>query len=80
MDIQTLTAFFMWCTIINVALFAWAALWCILAPDFLYRMHGRLFHITRETFDAVLYAFLGAYKILILVFSLVPYLALLIVG
>lgn len=80
MDIQTLTTFFMWCTIINVALFAWATVWCILAPDFTYRMHSKLFSIPRETFNMIIYSLLGAFKILILVFNVVPYVALLIVG
>ena len=80
MDIQTLTTFFMWCTIINVALFAWATVWFILAPDFMYRMQSKMIPISREIFNAVYYSFLGAYKIFILVFSVVPYVALLIVG
>lgn len=80
MDIQTLTAFFMWCTIINVALLAWALLWFMLAPDFTYRMQSKLLPISRDTFDVAYYSFLGAYKIFIIVFSVVPYLALLIVG
>lgn len=80
MDFQTLTAFFMWCTIVNIALLAWAALWFMLAPDFTYRVQSTLFPLTRETFNVVMYGFLGAYKLLIIVFSVVPYVALLIVG
>lgn len=34
----------------------------------------------RETFDAVLYAFIGLFKIMVLVFNLVPYLARRVVG
>ncbi len=36
--------------------------------------------IPREIFDVVIYAFLGLFKIVFLVFNAVPYLALLIVG
>ncbi len=80
MNIQTLTAFFKWCTIINVALFVLPAIIFIAAPDIIYNWHGQLFHMPRETFDVVLYSFLGLYKIVILVFNLVPYVALRIVG
>lgn len=80
MDIQTLTAFFMWCTIINAAIFAWATIWFMLAPDFIYRMQTRMFPIPRETFDVVMYSFLGVLKIVILVFNVVPWVALLIVA
>ena len=80
MDIQTLTAFFMWCTIVNVAIFAWSILWFIVAPDFVYRMQSRLFPLPRETYDAIVYAFLGGFKLLIILFNVAPWLALLIVA
>jgi len=80
MDIRNLTAFFMWCSIINVAVFILSALMIIAAPDFIYNAHGQLFDLPREGFNIVLYAFLGLYKIFILVFNLVPYFALRIVG
>ncbi len=79
MDIRTLREFFKWCTIINVALFILSAIMLIAAPDFIYNAHGQLFHMPREAFDVVLYSFLGLYKIVILVFNLIPYLALRIV-
>ena len=80
MDIETLTTFLMWCTIINVAVFAWAAVWFILAPDFIYRMQTRMFPLPRETYNAIVYAFLGGFKLLIIVFNVVPWMALLIVA
>lgn len=80
MDIQTLTTFFMWSTILNVAIFAWGAMWFILAPDFIYRMQTKMFPLPRETFNVVIYALLGLHKTVILVFNVVPWLALLIVG
>jgi hypothetical protein len=80
MDIQTLANFFMWMTIINGALFVYCATICVFAPDWLYRMQSRWFPLPRETFDAVIYWFLGLFKVVFIVFNLVPYLALLIVG
>ncbi len=80
MDIQTLTAFFMWCTILNGALLTlWVAMF-MLAPDFVYRTQSRWFPVPRETFDLTFYAFLGLFKIIFLVFNVTPYVALLIVG
>ena len=80
MDIQTLTRFFMWCTIINGALLVLGTTMCILAPELVYRMKGKWFPIPRETFNVVIYSFLGSFKIVFLVFNLVPYVALLIIG
>ena len=80
MDIQTLTTFFMWCTIMNGALLLlWTTL-LIVAPDLVYRTQSIWFPIPRETFTVVIYSFLGLFKIVFLVFNVIPYVALLIVG
>lgn len=80
MDIQTLTDFFMWNTIINGGLLAFWTAMCLAAPDLVYRMQSRWFPIRRETYDVVIYGFLGLFKTVFIVFNVVPYLALLIVG
>ena len=80
MDIQVLTTFFMWCTILNVGLLALSSLFCICAGGWVYRIHSKWFSISREAFNVAIYSFLGLYKVLVLVLSLIPYIALLIVG
>jgi hypothetical protein len=80
MDIQTLTAFFMWCTILNFALLLLSSLLCLCAADWAYRIHSKWFSISRETFNVAIYSFLGLYKVLVFVFCLIPYIALLIVA
>ncbi len=80
MDIQTLTTFFMWCTILNVALLLLSSLMCICAGDWAWRIHSKLFSISRETFNVMIYSFIALYKLLIMVFVLIPYIALLIIG
>ena len=80
MAIGTLTTFFMWCTIINGSLLGlWISL-CIVAPDLVYRTQKKWFPIPRETYNVVMYSFLGFFKVVFLIFNLVPYIALLIVG
>ncbi len=80
MDIDSITAFLMWCTILNVALLALSSLICVCAGDWVYRIHSKWFSISRETFNVAIYSFIGLYKIFIFVFILIPYIALLIVG
>jgi hypothetical protein len=80
MNIQTLTAFFMWCTIINGALFTFWAVMCLLTPNLVYRTQSKCFDISREQFNVIIYSFLGIFKIVYLVFNVVPYVALLMVG
>jgi uncharacterized membrane protein YhaH (DUF805 family) len=80
MDIETLRAFFLWCTILNTACLALSFVATVVAGDFIYRSHTRFFPMQRETFNAVIYGYLGLYKLLVLVFNLAPYLALLMIG
>lgn len=80
MDIQTLTTIFMWCTIINGGILILWTVFSGFAPDLVYRTQSKLFPIPRETFNVVIYSFLGLFKIFFLVFNVVPYVALLIVG
>ena len=80
MGIQTLTDFFMWCSIINGAILVFSFLIFTLTGGFVYRMHSKLFPISREAFDVAIYSFIGLYKIFFWVFNLVPYLAFAIIG
>ena len=80
MDIQTLTSFFMWCTIINIGFLIFLALIYLLVPNVTYRLQSRFIPISRETFDMVFYSFIGAFKLLVLVFFAVPWIVLLIIG
>ena len=80
MDIQMLTRFFMWCTILNMGLLVLSSLILTFAGDFVYRIHSKWFPMPRETFNVAIYSFVGLFKIVWLVFNLVPYVALLIVG
>lgn len=49
----------------------------VTATDCLYRLHNRWFQISREQFAMMHYAGMAIFKLMILVFNLGPYLALL---
>jgi len=80
MDVQIITNFFMWCTIINGGILLFWASFIMCAPDYVYRTQSKCMSISRETFDVAIYAFLGMFKVFFLIFNLVPYLALLLIG
>ena len=80
MDIQTVTQFFMWCSIINGGLLVLWGLFFILAPDLMYKTQRLVTPLTREQFDPIFYTLLGLFKIVFLVFNLVPFIALKIIG
>jgi hypothetical protein len=50
------------------------------APGLVYRTQRRWFPLSQDKFSLVMYSFLALYKMLFLMFNLVPYLALLIMG
>ena len=49
----------------------------MLAHDWRYRWHGRWFQLSMDHFDALHYGGMALFKIGILLFNLVPYIALL---
>ena len=59
MDIQTLTTFFMWCTIINGGIFLLWTVLSVFAPDLVYRMQSKWFPMPREIFNVAIYSFHG---------------------
>lgn len=79
MDIQKLISFFKWCTIINGVLLVYSVIMLVWLPDFIYDFHGQMFSLSRESFDVIIYAFIGLYKIFFIVFNVVPWAALVIV-
>ncbi len=70
----------LWCAVFNYAiLLIWFGVF-VFAHDWMYRMHGRWFKLSIETFDAMHYAGLSAYKIGILLLNLAPLVALYLVS
>ncbi len=80
MDLATLQTFLGWCTVINMGLLLFSSLLLATAKNWVYGIHSKLFSISRESFNNMIYGFLGVYKLLIFVFCLVPWAALLIMS
>jgi len=74
--LETLRALLGWCALGNlVLLLVWFALF-LLAHDVMFAWHGRWFKLSRESFDAIHYAGMAFYKILIWLLLIIPYLVL----
>jgi hypothetical protein len=78
--VQQLSDFFFWCSVINGGLFIFWILIIRLMPDLVYRTQSFWFPLSRDEFDRIIYAFLGLFKIFLLFFNLVPYIALRIIA
>jgi hypothetical protein len=80
MTIETLRDMLGWCAVINLGLLVWWFFFITVAHDWTYRLHRRWYKLSEEAFDAIHYAGIGLFKLGVLLFNVVPYLALRIVG
>ncbi len=80
MSIEMIRGVLAWSAVINFGLLLWWFLFFIFAHDWLYRLHGKWFKLTKAQFDGLHYGGMALFKLGILLFNLVPYLAMRIVG
>lgn len=80
MTIDMMREMFLWCSIINIVLLLLSFVLFWLGHDWIYRVHTKWYKLSEETFDAIWYSIMAFFKICILLFNVVPYLALLIIG
>jgi hypothetical protein len=80
MSIEFMRAFLLWCTVINYGILVVWFLVFVVTHDWIRRFHGQWFRLSDEQFDSLHYLGMSIYKIGILLFNLVPLVALWIVG
>ncbi len=80
MFIEKASVFLGWCTVINFIILLFWFLAFFRAHEMIFRMHGKWFKVSRETFDAIHYSCMAFYKICIIMFNLVPLIALRVAG
>ncbi len=70
----------LWSAAVNYAVLV---IWMVaftFAHGWLFRLHSRWFRISEPAFDAIHYAGMAVYKILVLVFNVAPLLAMIMTG
>ena len=80
MNTNFVRAFFGWCTVINGGLLILASLLIRFAAGWVFGMHSAWIPIPADAFNVAIYLLLGCFKIVVIVFNVVPYLALVIIG
>ncbi|MEQ9694474.1 DUF6868 family protein [Shimia sp. SDUM112013] len=76
MSQDVLTAFFGWMTILNFGLLLVAGISLIALRDWAADLHARLFGIEKQDVQNVYFRWLALYKLFILIFCVMPYIAL----
>ena len=62
-----------WCSLINVVLMMVSWFIMLSARAWAYGIHSKWFPITETQFNMAIYCFFGLYKVLIIVFNIVPW-------
>ncbi|RUO44273.1 hypothetical protein CWE15_03640 [Aliidiomarina taiwanensis] len=65
-----------WCSLINIAILLLAFLMVTTLRETVMGIHSKLTGVSKEHLPVLYFQYLGQYKLLIVVFNLVPYLAL----
>lgn len=80
MTMEILKSFFFWCSVINLVLFIFSFLAIIFLRKFIVKTQGMWYKIEEDRLYSILYNTMIIYKILIIVFNIVPYIALRIIS
>ena len=75
-SLEQLTAFFGWCTFLNIGLLVFSTIILIVLKDPISSIHSKLFGIEKEKLQSLYIHFLAYYKIAIIMFNLTPYITL----
>jgi len=69
-----------WCAVINMGLLLFSAIFVVLLRGPISRIHAKMFNLDESDLSLAYFQYLAQYKIAIIVFNIIPYFALRIVG
>lgn len=79
-SMESLRSFLGWCSAINLGMLCLAALALLLLRGPISRLHAAMYGVSEHDLSRVYFQYLAHYKLAIIVFNLVPYVALRIMG
>jgi len=80
MTIEIICAALGWCSVINIGLLMFSSILLIAIRGVVSRIHGKIFNLDEKYLSQAYFQYLAQYKIAIIVFNIVPYFALRIIG
>jgi Zn-dependent protease len=75
-SLETLRTFLGWCTVINMAMLILASLAIGPMRGLMIGIHGKMFGLSGDDLSRAYFQYVANYKIAVVVFNLVPYIAL----
>ena len=80
MDIEMLTAFFGWCSVINLGILIYWVCFLRFCPNWTYEYSIKWISVSREQFNAIHFSLIGGFKLAVFLLNIVPYFALRIIA
>ena len=77
-EIEIIKEFLGWCSILNIGLLIFTVIIFTFSIDIISQIHAKLFSLDKNSLPNLYFKWIAQYKILIIVFNIVPYFALLI--
>lgn len=71
--IETMIEFLGWCSIINLGILILSAVFIIIFKDTAIKIHTKMFDLDKIYLQQSYFKYLAQYKIIIIVFNIVPY-------
>ncbi len=75
MDLDRLQDFLLWSLLVNAGIYLISLVGVLSLRRFMRQIHAKLFGVSEETANKVIYQYLAIYKLLLIVFNLVPWIA-----
>lgn len=80
MNIETVREFLGWCTVINIGLLFYSSIMIMACRKWITGIHGRMFGLDEAELPGAYFRYLANFKIAVIIFNLVPFVALSIMG
>lgn len=78
--IEIMIAFLGWCSVINIGMLILSAIFIIIFNDTVIKIHAKMFDLDKLYLQQSYFKYLAQYKIIIIIFNIVPYFALKIIA
>jgi hypothetical protein len=76
MYLNQIMTFLGWCSVINIGVLVFSAVFLFIFKDFAINIHSKITGVSSSKLPTLYFSYMANYKIGILIFNLVPYIAL----
>ena len=74
--IETMIEFLGWCSVINIGMLIFYSIFIIIFTDTMVKIHTKMLDLDKNYLNQAYFKYLAQYKIIIIIFNIVPYFAL----